>query len=487
LSKTRIKVLGLLSLPLLAVAIAVLAFSFGHSATQSTEAASPEAVSMDLSIGNCSTSTNDTKCNGSAGNNFVVSIDFTGIPSTGYEAMQTQVTIGAGLTYNDPGDNSEFKFAGGLPVRVSGGGNVSHGDVYGSVVAPTPIFTVGPAINLSVNCVTGGTITLVPASGTNPGGSLYVDDNNKVQVPPSVSFSVNCPTATPVPPTDTPTPIPPTATPTDTPSAPGIIKAPALQNIFLTAQGTKIPPASCLGGTDGAVFTQSLSTSVTGTDKHGDPRDLGGFSFQVNYDETKVCVQIVPGQLASAWVSGGGSCIIFDSATKPSLQGNATIACNQLGKDDVSLGIGGDTTTLASIIVQPMPDEYSVMKPNNSNGNVVQIINKACKLTDQQGDPIPPVAGGLTCTDADVTIRYLEGDVVPDCVIDTLDTQAVAFRWGSQKGTLLFNDFFNNEPSKPQSDDDIDINDLQFVYGRFNSSCSGTQQPPQPPVNAKAA
>ena len=145
-----------------------------------------------------------------------------------------------------------------------------------------------------------------------------------------------------------------------------------------------------------------------------------------------------------------------------------------------------ESLMLASIIVRPMPDEYSVMKPNNGNGNVVQMLNKACKVTDTQGDPIAPPAGAATCTDADVTIRYLEGDVVPDCIVDTLDTQASAFRWNSQKGTLLFNEFFDVEPSKPQQDDDIDINDLQFVYGRFGSTCANPH-PDQNPVNPKAA
>ena len=58
--------------------------------------------------------------------------------------------------------------------------------------------------------------------------------------------------------------------------------------------------------------------------------------------------------------------------------------------------------------------------------------------------------------------------------------------WGSQKGTLLYSDFSNVEPSKPQQDDDIDINDLQFVYGRFGSTCANPH-PDQNPVNPKAA
>ena len=34
-------------------------------------------------------------------------------------------------------------------------------------------------------------------------------------------------------------------------------------------------------------------------------------------------------------------------------------------------------------------------------------------------------------------------------------------------------------------DGDIDINDLQFVYGRFGSTCANPW-PAQPPVNPKA-
>ncbi|MCH8850599.1 MAG: hypothetical protein IIC89_07220, partial [Chloroflexi bacterium] len=165
-------------------------------------------------------------------------------------------------------------------------------------------------------------------------------------------------------------------------------------------------------------------------------------------------------------------------------QGTATITCNSLGKAQISPPVS-DNLLLAELIVRPMPDEYSVMKPNNGNGNVIQIINKACKITDQQGDPIEVNTLQPNCTDADITIRYLEGDVHPDCIVDTLDTQIEAFRWGSQKGTLLFGDFYNVEPSKPQQDDDIDINDLQFVYGRFGSTCA-EPHPAQPAINPKA-
>ena len=60
------------------------------------------------------------------------------------------------------------------------------------------------------------------------------------------------------------------------------------------------------------------------------------------------------------------------------------------------------------------------------------------------------------------------------------------------KGSVIYKDFMNLEPSGAQADDDIDVNDLQFVYGRFGSVCSASgleidgTHPPQPPVNPKS-
>jgi len=74
---------------------------------------------------------------------------------------------------------------------------------------------------------------------------------------------------------------------------------------------------------------------------------------------------------------------------------------------------------------------------------------------------------------------------VADCTVNGLDTQAVAFRWGAAKGHQFYSDFMNVEPSGSQADSDIDINDLQFVFGRFGSSCA-SPHPAQAPVNPKS-
>jgi hypothetical protein len=89
-----------------------------------------------------------------------------------------------------------------------------------------------------------------------------------------------------------------------------------------------------------------------------------------------------------------------------------------------------------------------------------------------------------------VTVRFLEGDVEPDCAVDSLDQQAIAFRWGATKGSQLYLERMDLEPSGfpgagVSGDGDIDIKDLQFVFGRHGSTC-GDPHPPQPPVNPKA-
>ncbi|MDZ4278869.1 MAG: hypothetical protein U1B78_07000 [Dehalococcoidia bacterium] len=184
----------------------------------------------------------------------------------------------------------------------------------------------------------------------------------------------------------------------------------------------------------------------------------------MKYDQAKVCIDVTAGPAAANMI-----CAIEDSVSKPNLEGVARIGCVTLGKNTFP-----DTNTqagriLAILSVKPQPDEYSVIKPNQDNGNVTQLLNTGCELADLQGHPISTTG---VCADADVTIRFLEGDVEPSCAVNTLDTQAIAFRWGANKGSLLFNDRFNLEPSGAQADQDIDIKDLQFVYGRFGSTCA---------------
>lgn len=266
-----------------------------------------------------------------------------------------------------------------------------------------------------------------------------------------------------------------TQTPTATPEGPRFQKLPALINLFLTRQGDKIPPLQCVGpeGTSDSIeLIETLSAPV-----QTNGQEIGGFEFELRYDSLKICIELRRGPAADENMA----CTIEDSITAPALQGIAHIRCVAKSKD-----VTGPNTKeeagrqLAIIIVRPQPDLYSQIHADNSNGFVAQILNLGCKLFDLQGNIIPP----YSCEDADVTIRFLEGDIEPDCEVNTHDTQLISFHFGSAQGSLLYLKRLDVSPRG--GDGVIDINDVQFVSGRFGSSCTGFQQPPQPPMNPKA-
>jgi hypothetical protein len=114
-----------------------------------------------------------------------------------------------------------------------------------------------------------------------------------------------------------------------------------------------------------------------------------------------------------------------------------------------------------------------------------------CELVDRLGDPVEPypgyTSGGLTpdCGDAVITVRMLEGDVDLDCDVDIVDEQQLAFRYGTFFGSLFYDPFYDLEP-KLTGDFDLDIKDVQFVFGRDGSTCANPQ-PPQAPMPAAPA
>ena len=54
----------------------------------------------------------------------------------------------------------------------------------------------------------------------------------------------------------------------------------------------------------------------------------------------------------------------------------------------------------------------------------------------------------------------------------------MSFRYGTFFGSLWYDDWFDLEP--PLTDYDIDVKDLQFVFGREGSTCQDSY-PPQGP------
>ena len=426
--------------------------------------------------GDCDDPSRPTKCNVPLGEKFDLAVEILAAPVEGYIIAQSFIKFGFDLVYDrDAATLSDEMRWPDCVIGVRGqlGDDLVHHGCITGLFPPVPAsHYVGTFVQLSLTCSSApsSTETLLLPHGdpmTVTSGTAFLEATDDILVVPKISnLTINCV----APPTPTPPPTPP--------PFPKMSKLPALQNVWLTRQGDEIPPADCLAGTDIGSLTEVLSQAIDSPDpkEPGSVQQLAAFEFEVHYDNTKVCVDLTVGD---AFVAAGATCVVEDDEpdSKPQFEGVARVGCVTVGKGhDID-----ELVPLAQIDVYPQAELYSQIKPNQDNGVVVQIINVNCGVGDEQGHAISV----FSCDDADITFRYLEGDVNPDCVVNAADAQTIAFRWGVSKGSLIYNDFLNLEPSGAQADDDIDINDLQFVFGRIGSAC-GDPHPLQPPVNPKA-
>ncbi|MDI6858179.1 MAG: DUF11 domain-containing protein [Dehalococcoidia bacterium] len=217
-------------------------------------------------------------------------------------------------------------------------------------------------------------------------------------------------------------------------------------------------------------------------DSDEDPEGVGAWEEQIKYPHKIVDVIASPD---NAWLESGGriaNCTMTIMTENWILTGCVT-------KDDpaepgMQLGPNGDGL-IETILVVPDTNDLIYrdgFRPTKMNGVIADIIDENCEVTDTLAEEIPgTLPGGLTqtCGDAFITVRMLEGDLDLDCDVDVLDDQAIAFRYGSFFGLQLYDQWFDLEPK--YTDFDIDIKDLQFVFGRNYSTC----QAPIPDDQAK--
>jgi hypothetical protein len=155
--------------------------------------------------------------------------------------------------------------------------------------------------------------------------------------------------------------------------------------------------------------------------------------------------------------------------------------CVSTGPEGV--GFTGPIATLATVVLTPNEDLKFRLHPGNDNGVVRMILDENCEVTDTLGHAQPgSINGGLTsaCGDAAVTVRILEGDLNLDCSVDVIDQQMIAGKYGTFFGNIFYDPWFDLEPAL--KDFDIDIKDLQKVFGRDGSTC-GTPIPDQDPAD----
>jgi hypothetical protein len=279
-----------------------------------------------------------------------------------------------------------------------------------------------------------------------------------------------------------------------------------------------------------------LDVSEWALDVGGDPQGVGAFEFQVKYDNHIFDIQICEGSAPrnpdgscaapvvgdpQHWLystgrvpdagSGVGGCAVtiitendvrFGCVSKnpqPLDPGNGSC----LGPDNVSPVQGAvcgpqSDGVIAVIHVTPKADLWQRLTPGNDNGAVRTLLDEGCELADIWGHPLSAAPdpsgvdglgreiplpgiepGGLVtdCGDITITVRILEGDMNTDCQVDVADDQLEAAHYGATFGMLMYDPWNDVEPGL--KDGDVDIKDLQKIFGRNGSTCANPE-PPQP-------
>jgi hypothetical protein len=137
---------------------------------------------------------------------------------------------------------------------------------------------------------------------------------------------------------------------------------------------------------------------------------------------------------------------------------------------------------------------WQILRRSASRSDAVArtLLDENCELADVLGDPLADSSGKLlqgilpgglvaACTDATITVRILEADLNLDCAMNIIDDQMIAYRYGAGFGNALYDPWYDLEPAL--KDGDIDVKDLQKVFGRNGSTCQNPipDQPPVPP------
>ena len=291
------------------------------------------------------------------------------------------------------------------------------------------------------------------------------------------------------------------------PVAPGVSKVPEgnaanadpnvpKANLWLCAQ-----PAACAGPGEGSLRVVERAENVHTGDENADTIEdgLGAYEFTVEYDNF-VIASVDPCDLVFGPGGAGssrGPVDELDSSDNPDCQpdpgalNNGSCVMSLILENLVHFGCvtGGQSPgptgdfDLASLELVPHEDLANDLFPGNNNGVLTVVKDNGCELVDVFGHPATgSVNGGLTpeCGDLAVTVRILEGDLDLDCDVDVTDAQAIAGHYGAFFGGLLYQKWLDLEPEL--HDLDIDIKDIQKVFGRVGSTCQAPV-PAQPPLD----
>jgi hypothetical protein len=227
-------------------------------------------------------------------------------------------------------------------------------------------------------------------------------------------------------------------------AAPDVFKEPSGANLFL--------------GAGDLVIAERITGVPEGS-------GLGSFQLQVLFDPEVVEVEIEPASFLSS-TGRSQHCLVAKA------EGRVRLSCFSSGSDPGPTGSG----ILALISVRPVGDLTLRASPDNGVLILLDDVSANTRLADILGNRIPVGVVG----DSRVMVRALEGDINSDCEVNVVDQQAVAGRFGAKLGGFPYRADMDLEPPL-QTDGDIDIKDLQIVFGRSGSTCDSPHPDQTPP------
>jgi len=189
------------------------------------------------------------------------------------------------------------------------------------------------------------------------------------------------------------------------------------------------------------------------------------FELTLVYDPNVMSVSMAEGP---DWVTAGSDCaMVILSET------SIRFGCATAGAVPVIPGPGG-VSDLVQGSVSRNPD-FELL-PNKGNGATRALDLRSVKIGDPLGKP--QLIGVVN--DETVVVKALEGDNNYSCNVDVAtDGQAVAGRFGIIQGQALYEAVYDLQgiviggpPETWLGDGDIDILDVQFVFGRDGNVCS---------------
>lgn len=198
---------------------------------------------------------------------------------------------------------------------------------------------------------------------------------------------------------------------------------------------------------------------------------VASFDLDIRYDADLVNVTIVDG----GFLGSGGRAVSCTTAAVNFFE--RVFSCTSSGAGAYAAGGG----VLARLTIQPVADAGAILQATRPNGGTVTVhpLLSNTRLTDAQGATIAV----SRADDAAIGVRLLEGDVNDDCAVNLRDDQEIAARYPATFGAQSYASALDLEPAG--GDGDIDINDVQFVFGRDGSRCDAPV-PSQPAPAATA-